>query len=51
MNGSHSRIDYLNKKRPTWFGHVNRMEEWRLPKLVFYWEPFGKRKRGRPPVS
>ena len=30
------------------YGHVQRMEEGRLPKEVMKWRPPGRRKRGRP---
>ena len=35
----------------TWYGHVQRMEEGRLPKEVMKWRPPGKRKRGRPKLT
>ncbi|XP_030746802.1 uncharacterized protein LOC115875473 [Sitophilus oryzae] len=31
-----------------WYGHVQRLEESRIPKKVLNWTPQGKRKRGRP---
>ena len=33
------------------FGHVQRMEEGRLPKEVMKWSPPGRRKRGRPKLT
>jgi hypothetical protein len=30
-----------------WYGHVQRMEEGRLPKEVMKWRPTAKRNRGR----
>jgi hypothetical protein len=41
-------IDIIEKKRLQWFGHVKRMQEERLPKLIIEWIPGEKRKRGRP---
>ncbi|PSN35169.1 hypothetical protein C0J52_23483 [Blattella germanica] len=29
-----------------WFGHIKRMREDRLPKMIFEWQPMGRRKRG-----
>jgi hypothetical protein len=40
-------IDII-KKRLQWYGHVNRMQEERLPKLIMEWIPGERRKRGRP---
>ena len=34
-----------------WYGHVQRMEEGRLPKKVMKWSPPGRRKRGRPKAT
>ena len=34
-----------------WYGHVQRMEEGRLPKKVTKWSPPGRRKRGRPKAT
>jgi hypothetical protein len=31
-----------------WYGHVKRMQEDRLPKLIMEWIPGKRRKRGRP---
>jgi len=32
----------------TWYGHVQRMAEGRLPKIALKWMPKQKRTRGRP---
>ena len=34
-----------------WYGHVQRMEEGRLPKQAMKWNPPGRRKRGGPKLS
>jgi len=34
-----------------WYGHVQRMEEGKLPKEVIKWCPPGRRKRGRPKLT
>jgi hypothetical protein len=41
-------IDIIERKRLQWYGHVTRMQEKRLPKLIMEWIPGEKRKRGRP---
>jgi hypothetical protein len=41
-------IDIIERKRLQWYGHVKRMQEDRLPKLVMEWTPGERRKRGRP---
>jgi len=34
-----------------WYGHVQRMEEGRLPKEVMKWSPPGRSKQGRPKLT
>jgi hypothetical protein len=41
-------IDIIERKRLQWYGHVTRMQEERLPKLIMEWIPGERRKRGRP---
>jgi hypothetical protein len=41
-------IDIIEKKRLKWYGHVKRMQEERLQKLIMEWIPGERRKRGRP---
>jgi hypothetical protein len=41
-------IDIVEKKRLQWYGHVKRMQEERLPKLIMERIPGERRKRGRP---
>jgi IS5 family transposase len=41
-------IDIIEKKRLQWYGHVKRMQEERLPKLIMEWIPGERRKRERP---
>jgi hypothetical protein len=40
-------IDIIERKRLQWYGHVERMQEQRLPKLIMEWIPGERRKRGR----
>jgi len=40
--------DIIEQKRLQWYGHVKRMPEERIPKLIMDWIPRQRRKRGRP---
>jgi hypothetical protein len=51
MNVERSLLDDIKTKQPQWYGHVQRMEEGRLPKEVMKWRPPGSRKRGRPKLT
>jgi hypothetical protein len=44
-------IDDIKTKQLQWYGHVQRMEERRLPKEVMKWRPSGRRKQGRPKIT
>ena len=48
VKGKPDIIDTIEKKRLQWYGHVKRMPEDRLPKLIMEWIPPERRKRGRP---
>ena len=51
-------LDYLIKRqislgfaksgRTAWFGHVMRMEDYRISQIVMLWKPEGRRLKGRP---
>ena len=41
-------LDVLERRKLQWYGHVRRMEEDRIPKMILEWEPEGKKRRGRP---
>jgi len=41
-------IDIMEQERLQWNGHVKRMPEERIPKLIVDWIPRERRKRGRP---
>jgi len=41
-------MDIIERKRLQWYGHVKRMRDERLPKLIMEWIPGKRRKRGRP---
>lgn len=51
MNVEGTIMDTVDKKRLTWYGHLQRMEDRRWPKRVWQWVPPERRKRGRPPRS
>ena len=41
-------MDIIERKRLQQYGHVKRMQDERLPKLIMEWIPGKRRKRGRP---
>ena len=41
-------IDIIEQKRLQWYGHVKRMPEERIVKLIMDWIPLERRKRGCP---
>ena len=41
-------IKEIEQNQLIWYGHVQRMAEGRLPKIVLKWMPKQKRARGRP---
>jgi hypothetical protein len=48
MEGKPDNIDTIEKKRLQWYGHVKRIPEERIPKLITEWIPLERRKRGCP---
>jgi hypothetical protein len=50
-NVTRSLLDYIKTKQLRFYGHVQRMEEGRLPKEVLKWRPPGRRKRGSPKLT
>ncbi|XP_030750470.1 uncharacterized protein LOC115878198 [Sitophilus oryzae] len=48
MEVKHRITDDIKINQLRWYGHVQRMEESRIPKKILNWTPQGKRKRGRP---
>jgi hypothetical protein len=40
--------DTVEAKQLKRYGHMNRMEEYRLPKKIYEWIPIERKKRGRP---
>jgi len=51
MNVARSLLDDIKTQQLKWYGHVQRMEERRLPKKVIKWSKPGRRKRGRPKAT
>jgi hypothetical protein len=41
-------MDEITRKQLIWYGHVERMDITRLPKITINWKPEGRKKRGRP---
>ena len=41
-------VKEIEQNQLTWYGHVQRMAEGRLPKIALKWMPKQKRARGRP---
>jgi hypothetical protein len=41
-------LDEITRKQLIWYGHVERMDPTRLPKIKINWKHEGRKKRGRP---
>jgi hypothetical protein len=41
-------MDDITRKQPIWYGHVERMDPTRLPKIMINWKPEGMKKQDRP---
>jgi transposase len=41
-------VNWIKGHRISWLGHLERMEENKIPKLIFSQELEGPRRRGRP---
>ena len=48
VKGKQDIMDIIEKKRLQWYGHVKRMPEDRIPKVIMEWTPQERRKRGHP---
>jgi len=48
VKGKLDIIDIIEKKRLQWYGHINRMPEERIPKLIMELIPLERSKRRRP---
>jgi hypothetical protein len=47
MNGGENIVKWIKGQRISWLGHLERMEEDRLPKKIFTQELEGTKRRGR----
>jgi hypothetical protein len=41
-------LDDITRKQLIWYGHVERMDPTRLPRIMIHWKPEGRKQRGRP---
>ena len=48
MSKGENIVKWIKGQRTSWLGHLERMEEDRMPKKIFTKEPEGSRRRGRP---
>jgi len=48
MSKGENTVKCLKGQRISWLGHLDRMEEDRMPRKIFTQELEGKRRRGRP---
>ena len=48
MNIKNSVLDYIRYKQLNLYGHVQRMDQERLPRRILEWYPTGRRRKGRP---
>jgi hypothetical protein len=48
MSKGENRVKWIKRQTKSWLGHLERMEENRMPKLIFSQELEGPRRRGRP---
>ena len=46
--GVESVLSYIERNQLRWFGHMQRMEDGRIPKRWYYWAPTTRRPVGRP---
>lgn len=49
MQKNTTSIDEIEKRRLSWYGHIQRMNANRWPNRILKWNPPGQRRRGRPP--
>jgi len=48
MSKGENKVKWIKGQRISWLGHLERMEEDRMPKKIFTKELEGKRRRGNP---
>jgi hypothetical protein len=47
MDAQDMILDDITRKQLIWYGHVERMDPTRLPKIMIHWKPEGSKERGR----
>jgi hypothetical protein len=47
MDAQDMILDDVTRKQLIWYGHVERMDPTRLPKIMIHWKPEGSKQRGR----
>jgi len=45
--GNADIVRFIKSRRIAWLGHVMRLDEKRIPKIILEWKPTGRRIRGR----
>jgi len=40
-------LDEITRKQLIWYGHIERMDPTKVPKIIINWKPEGRKKRGR----
>ena len=48
MDAQDMILDDITRKQLIWYGHVERMDPTRLPKIMIHLKPEGRKKQGRP---
>jgi len=48
MDAQDMILDDMTRKQLIWYGHVERMDLTRLPKIMIHWKPEGRKQRGLP---
>lgn len=51
MNVETDMVQQIQHKQLQWYGHVERMQDERIPKMVMKWCPRERRRRGRPKTT
>jgi hypothetical protein len=41
-------LQEIEEQQLSWYGHVMRMEDWKIARQAAEWNPQGKRRHGRP---
>jgi hypothetical protein len=45
MGAQDTILDDITQKQLIWYGHFERMDQMRLPKIMISWKPKGRKKR------